>query len=137
LSAKFSTNGRYNLSSGVKQVPSIKPWVTNAFKTFLTKANLDAQHCGSPGRQDDSHQVAFGRASSLLSLSRYDIINPFGKGRQLWGMSVESCLQFCLLRPAQASYIIRAQDKSMVAFIDPQRDSGRSLVFAAYTGSLK
>jgi hypothetical protein len=39
--------------------------------------------------------------------------------------------QFCLLRPAQASYIIGTQYKGMVAVIDPQRGSGRSIVFTA------
>jgi len=40
-------------------------------------------------------------------------------------------LKFCLLRLTQASYIIGAYDKGMVAFIDLQRDSGRSIVFTA------
>ncbi len=46
-------------------------------------------------------------------------------------MSGVICWQFCLLRLMQASYIIGAHDKGMVAFINPQRDSGRSIVFTA------
>ncbi|HEX3376097.1 MAG TPA: hypothetical protein VHS29_04510 [Candidatus Acidoferrales bacterium] len=47
------------------------------------------------------------------------------------GMSGIAWQQFYLLRPTRASYIIGAQYKGVIAFIDPQRNTARSTAFAA------